>query len=315
MTTEIVPYTSGDGLERASAWADLSDEDRRRHAMAAAQAHDIPALCDLAADWLTLYGKKGATVSPLTLRQYRANTAALIEAWRGENLLHPGRMAGTRWLRQMEGRGLKPNTIRTYLAAARALYAALRVSGATTADPFKDLHPASDPVPAWEKRAPYTDTEVDKLLRTAEGDEKMIVLLGAHAGLRVSEMLALTWGDINLSRGTITIEKGKGGKKRTVTLSGTLSAALADGKEQKSLGRVLRWTYQVAIWREMERLCHLAGVENRGIHALRHTFGTRAYRETDLQTTQRLMGHSSIETTSIYAKHNEERGRAALEQW
>ncbi len=315
MAAEIVPYSSGDSVERASAWADLSDDERRRRAVAATQAHDAPTLCALAEDWLTLYGKKGATVSPLTRRQYRANIAALIEAWRGENLLHPGRMAGTRWLRQMEARGYKPNTIRTYLAAARALYAALRVSGATTADPFKDLHPASDPVPAWEKRAPYTDTEVERLLQAAEGDEKIMVLLGAHAGLRVAEMLSLTWQDVSLTRGTLTVRSGKGGKKRTITLSGTLRAALADGKERGMRGRVLPWTYQVALWREMARLCQLAGVENRGLHALRHSFGTRAYRDTDLQTTQRLLGHSSIETTTVYAKHNEERGRAALAQW
>lgn len=315
MATEIVPYSSGDSVERASAWADLSDDERRRRAVAAAQAHDAPTLCDLAEDWLTLYGKKGATVSPLTRRQYRANTTALIEAWRGENLLHPGRMAGTRWLRQMEARGYKPNTIRTYLAAARALYAALRVAGATAADPFKDLHPASDPVPAWEKRAPYTDAEVERLLRAAEGDEKIMVLLGAHAGLRVADMLSLTWEDVSLTRGTLTVQSGKGGKKRTITLSGTLRAALADGKEHGTRVRVLPWTYQVALWREMARLCQIAGVENRGLHALRHSFGTRAYRDTDLQTTQRLLGHSSIETTTVYAKHNEERGRAALEQW
>ncbi len=315
MTVALVPYTNGQSIDRAVAWADLSDDERRRRAMAAAQHHDAPALCDLTEDWLTMNGRKGATVSRLTRGRYRGCIAALVAAWAGENLLHPGRMAATRWLRQLEDRGCKPSTTRVYLSAARALYAALRLTGATTADPFKDVHPAPDPVARWEKRMPYTDTEVARLLVTAEGDEKLIVLLGAHAGLRVAEMLALQWRDINLGRGTLTIQSGKGGKRRTVPLSGSLRTALTAGAESGKCGPVLPWRYRVAVWRELHALCLAAGVDSRGIHALRHTFGTRAYRETDLQTTQRLLGHSSIEVTTVYAKHNEEGGRAALASW
>ncbi len=314
-STRIVPYRGSTSVERAAAWADLSDDERHRRAVAAAQYHDAPALCDLAEDWLTMNGRKGATVSALTRRRYRGCVAALIAAWASENLLHPGRMAATRWLRQLEDGGCKPSTTRVYLSAARALYAALRLTGATAADPFKDVHPAPDLVARWEKRKPYTDQEVRQLLTTAEGDEKLIVLLGAHAGLRVAEMLALRWDDINLGRGTLTIQSGKGGKRRTVPLSRSLRTALSDGKESGKRGPMLPWRYRVAVWRALHALCQAAGVDSRGVHALRHTFGTRAYRDTDLQTTQRLLGHSSIEVTTVYAKHNEEGGRAALERW
>ncbi len=50
-----------------------------------------------------------------------------------------------------------------------------------------------------------------------------------------------------------------------------------------------------------------AGIPYRGIHALRHTCGTRLVRETgNLEMAARHLGHSSIETTRVYAKWSDE---------
>ena len=51
------------------------------------------------------------------------------------------------------------------VAAARALYAALRWSGASEADPFSDVKPAKDLTPAWEKREAYSHSELELLLK------------------------------------------------------------------------------------------------------------------------------------------------------
>lgn len=149
---------------------------------------------------LTLYGRAGATVSRSTRRNYRQGVVALVAAWRQENLLRPRRDAGALWLRTMEDAGLKPSTVTARLAGARALYAALRWAGATEADPLRDAHPQRDLVPAWEKRKPYDPDEVRRLVATAHGDDLALVLLGAHAGLRVSEMLALRWADVAIGQ-------------------------------------------------------------------------------------------------------------------
>ena len=60
-------------------------------------------------------------------------------------------------------------TVRVYLAGAKALYAALRWSGATESAPFTDVKVAVDKTPAWEKREAYTATEVHWLERVSEG--------------------------------------------------------------------------------------------------------------------------------------------------
>jgi integrase len=159
---------------------------------------------------LTLYGRAGATVSRSTRRNYRQGVVALVAAWRQENLLRPRRDAGALWLRTMEDAGLKPPTMTARLAGARALYAALRWAGATEADPLRDAHPQRDLVPAWEKRKPYDPDEVRRLVATAHGDDLALVLLGAHTGLRVSEMLALRWADVAIGQRELLVRKGKG---------------------------------------------------------------------------------------------------------
>lgn len=91
------------------------------------------------------------------------------------------------------------------------------------------MRAAVDKTPAWEKRDAYTQTEVywlHWLERTSERCTLYIVLLGAHAGLRVSEMIALKWEDSDLSNRTLKVVAGKGGKTALVNLFPTLVEAL-----------------------------------------------------------------------------------------
>ncbi len=321
MSTALV-RAPGEGVGRARSWVDLPDDERRRRSVEACRDHDIAALWDLTDAHLTLYGRAGATVSRYTRRNYRQGVVALVEAWRQENLLRPRRDAGALWLRMMEDEGLKPSTVTVRLAGARALYAALRWAGATEADPLRDAHPQRDLVPAWEKRRPYDPEEVRRLIAAAHGDDLALVLLGAHAGLRVSEMLALRCIDVETGRRELLVRKGKGGKPRTVQMSGTLAAALADlaiadrDRGGVRAGYVLPYGSAYSAWRRLNLVCARAGVEPRGVHSLRHAAGTRVVQETQsLEEAARHLGHASIETTRVYAKWSNTRLRATVGEW
>ena len=224
--------TSADLIGRTRNLALMSEEDIRRFAAEAARDRNADDLWWLTEAHLTLHGSAGSRVSRLTLQNYRRYVRELIEAWSGEALLRPSRNAGVLLIRELEAVS-KPATVRVKLAAARALYAALRWSGATTADPFSDAKPGRDLTPAWEKRQAYSLHEVEWLTRVAEGYTLYIVLLGAHAGLRVSEMTALTWEDVDLSEGKLVVKNGKGGKRGAVYLSQTILEAL----ERKKVAR------------------------------------------------------------------------------
>ena len=323
----VVAYEPSVALDRSDAWYHLPADERHRLAVVACQAHDAEALWRLTEAFVLRTGAAGARVSPHTLRAYRRGVLDLIAAWPQENLLHPGREAGQGWLRALESTGKTPATVRVRLAAGRALYAALAHNGATADAPFTIAKPARETTAPWDKRRPYTDDEVAALARAAGSEDRVLVLLGAHAGLRISEALALTFKDVTPGRGEVggevRVRHGKGGKARTIPLSPTLAAALAAWREERAGrgeggmdARVLRYRHQLDARRHLERLARAAGVPYRGVHALRHTCGTRLMREKkDLEVVARMLGHSSVETARIYAKWDDTRAAEAVATW
>jgi integrase/recombinase XerC len=321
----------GDALNRAEAWANLSPEALRRRAMVAANQRDPEALWGLTEAYLFLHGSKGARVSRHTLRTYRRGLLDLLRGWPHENLLRPSRDAGVLYIRRLEttpvdsdGALPQPATLQVKLAAARTVYHALRWAGATEARPFEDVRVAKDATPAWEKRRPYADGEVDALLELASVAERVVVLLGAHAGLRVSEMTALRWEDVDLRGGTLHVRSGKGGKSAHVRMTRRLRRALgalrAEGStpgRQREAALVLPWGTDHTR-KHFRRLCARAGVEyaSAGVHGLRHGAGTRYYRQThDLGRVAAHLRHADIQTTRIYAKIDQATIQDDIEDW
>lgn len=305
----------GDALARATRYAHLADEELRREAVRACHERDAEALWALTEAHLLLHGEAGAGISPHTHRTYRRGVLDLVDAWEGENLLRPGRDAGPTFLRTLEGRGLQPATVRVKLASARALYAALRWAQATNTDPFSDARPQRDVTAPWDKVQPYTEHEIQALLHQANNQDALLVLLGAHAGLRVSEILALTWQRIDLPGRRIHVVGGKGRRDRRVIISTTLKALLQTYMPKH--GYLLPYRSQARAYQRLQRLCALAGVTSRGVHALRHYAGTRLAEEHDgnLEAAARHLGHATLETTRIYAKWNDQRLESSVGGW
>lgn len=131
------------------------------------------------------------------------------------------------------------------------------------------------------------------------------------AGLRVSELCRLRPEHILSDRGQIRVEQGKGRKDRYTVLSPRLLEQL------RAYWRVYRpaggWVFPSALLpdrpltdnsanRIFERAVKRAGLpHNGGIHSLRHSFATHLLEaNVSLPVIQRLMGHSTLATTSRY---------------
>jgi integrase/recombinase XerC len=313
--TELAKVVPSSLLQRTRDLATMSEEELRRFTSEAARDRDGAALWSLTEAHLTLHGSSGARVSSHTLSAYRHAVGVLLTDWSGENLLRPGRNAGVLWVRELEGR-FKPATVRVYLAGAKALYATLRWSGATDAAPFADVRVAVDKTPAWEKREAYTQTEVSWLERSSEGATLLVVLLGAHAGLRVSEMTALKWDDVNLGEGVLRVVAGKGGKTARVYLTPTLVQALEAVPLEQRTGFVLPCRSRQAVYQRLEAACKQARVTFKGVHALRHASGTRLREATgDLALVADHLRHSSLDTARGYAKADNRQLKKALGEW
>ena len=176
------------------------------------------------------------------------------------------------------------------------------------------MHPAKDSTAKWEKRQPYPPEAIDALTAAASPRDAVLVLLGAHAALRVSEACALEWPDIDLAGGALRVRHGKGDKARTVVLSSRVKVALARHWEDRS-EKPVRLTEQGAR-AALRCLCIRAGVPYLGVHSLRHSSGTRLYKQTgDLETVARHLGHANLETARIYAKWSDERLKQAVASW
>lgn len=333
-------------LERVRRLQTLDDAALRRAAVRAAQARDADALWDLVEAHLTLHGGAGVATSRHTMRAYRRGVHDLVALWQGENLLRPRRDAGSLYVQRLRagdrepllasdagtrrrGRRVKrgplsPATVQLKLAAARALYDALAWAGATEAHPFRDVRVGRRTTREEDVQGTrvYTDNELIELLAAArDAQERVLLLLGAHAGLRVSEMLRLRWDEIDPARRELLVVDGKGGKSALVTLSRKLADALARYRRQRRAEgdddpRVLVLRSQYGVYHRLRRLCERAEVPFKGVHALRHSAGTRLYRQTgDLGQVQDHLRHATLDMARRYARSDRRRLRDSVDGW
>ena len=160
--------------------------------------------------------------------------------------------------------------------------------------------------------------EIELLLRSCSRKaptgirNRAILALAWRSGLRCAEVLALAPKDINLEDGTITIQRGKGGQRRVVGLdAGTaelIGRWLKVRQKHRIKGDTLFCTLKGGqidssyIRHLLKRLSDRAGIDKRAhLHGLRHRFAVDLIKDgADLLTVQRLLGHQSAATTSIY---------------
>lgn len=193
-----------------------------------------------------------------------------------------------------------PATVNLKLAALSSLYRYLIKTGMRGDNPAAVIRRVKiDPMRTvrW-----LTEDETSALLSVAKTPRDAALVWIALHGLRVAEIVALDAGQYDA--GTLWNISGKGGRSRIVPLAAqarlAVEAYLQDRRSGPLFlterGRLSRRTAQ----REIERLSTEAG--NRiNIHALRHTYGTRAVRKgVRTLTLMRLMGHVSAETTAKY---------------
>lgn len=128
------------------------------------------------------------------------------------------------------------------------------------------------------------------------------------AGLRISELLALKPGDINVSRSLIRVRQGKGRKDRFTLLSKPLIKKLTEYRE---LYKPKVWMFERTpgepftesiVSKRLKAAAREAGITKRIYpHLLRHSFATHLIEQgTDLKIVKELMGHNNIKTTEMY---------------
>ncbi len=151
-----------------------------------------------------------------------------------------------------------------------------------------------------------------------------LALLSVCLGLRISEALALKWGDVDWLGEQIHIQRGiveqvvgdvkTEGSARSFPVTGELLERLKAWKQRSDFSGVEDWIFAspvkigrlpysyTGVWRELVRAAEVAKIGHLGTHAFRHTY--RSWLDavgTPVAVQQKMMRHSDIRTTfNIY---------------
>ncbi|MDX5299045.1 MAG: site-specific tyrosine recombinase XerD [Gammaproteobacteria bacterium] len=258
-------------------------------------------------------------LAPNTRAAYRSDLRH-FEQWlvaRGVSLLQVTRGDVLDYLSALLVAGDRSSTVARRLSCLRRFYRFLVRESLMPEDPTLRVDS-----PRQRRPLPKTlsETDVDALLAAPDvslplelRDRAMLEVLYA-CGLRVSELVGLHLGQINLRAGVVRVT-GKGSKERLVPLgeeavhwlseylqqgrplllAGKISEALFPGPSGEPLTRQAFWY----------RLRHYAGRIGLSAalspHTLRHAFATHLLNHgADLRVVQMLLGHSDLSTTQIY---------------
>ena len=173
---------------------------------------------------------------------------------------------------------LAPKTINNILSVLHKMLVTARKRGLIAVVPDVEWLPVDDPEPDF-----LTFDEAAQLLRTNCGQWRTMILVALRTGVRLGELLALRWQDIDLTAGQLVVRQNivhgivgtpKSRRPRAVPLSDEVRAALQMHRHSRGplvFCNAVGWVLRVPKVRwELERACKHAGLRHVGWHALRH---------------------------------------------
>ena len=208
-------------------------------------------------------------------------------------------------------RGLSPKSLQRRLSACRSYYAWLLKNGHIPASPGAGLR-----APKAPRRLPQV-LDVDEAVRLVEVPtdaplglrDRALLELFYSSGLRLSELCALRWRDLQADEGLVTV-LGKGGKQRQVPVGSHARRALGEWRASTGAGaddfvfpgRGGGAIGQRAVQVRIRQLAVRQGLfKHVHPHMLRHSFASHVLESSgDLRGVQELLGHADIATTQIY---------------
>ena len=211
------------------------------------------------------------------------------------------------------GKGLAASTVNAIISVLQSSLRTARAFGIATE---YSAHSIKRPKLNERKIECFTLAEQKKIESSAMGAKKpktFGIVLCLYTGLRVGELIALQWKDIDLSKGLLTVSRSchdaKDGlvfdEPKTATsyreiplpkqLLPKLKSIKKNGNSDLAGGNAVSVrSYQ----RSFELLLKKLNIPHRGFHALRHTFATRAIEcGMDVRTLAEILGHKNPTVT------------------
>ncbi|MGZ9584218.1 tyrosine-type recombinase/integrase [Paenibacillus marinisediminis] len=283
-----------------------------------------------------------AGYTQLTQRNYVGDVLQFLRRLNGQSIYEVKNKQIFTHLAWLKSTGIKDATRNRKHCALISFYRALNELEMTDINPALQVKKSK----TESARAPvYLDPQdIKRLLHSVEGKYSnrnlAILMLMSYAGLRVGEVHRLNLSDYYSERRAIEV-LGKGRKWRTVPLP----APVAEQIELAIQERIEPWRaqedalfisqkgrrisircIQLMVQQLIDQLddgssdrLHASNWKQVSSHKLRHSYATMLVRSgTDIRTVQELLGHASIQTTTIYTHVNDkqkEDATARLSAW
>jgi integrase len=296
-------------------------EDWLRETLDAARRGTLPGMlrtgatfADAAIEYLR-YVEHDRGRKPSTLRGYRSTIDVhLLPAFGGMPVEAVTTSVIEAWLAGFEGSVRSRNKVLIQLGGilgrAKKVYA-LPGNAASEVEKFQQR--ASGDIQV------FSPEEVWALVRAADSEQDAAVFLtAAFTGLRMGELLALRWRDVDFVGNVLRVRASyylgqlttpKSGKVRAVPLAPAVAAALAPLSQREDwvgdddlifVGVAGGYLDGSALRRRYKAALTAAGLRSLRFHDLRHTFGTRMIAKADIRRVQEWMGHADVQTTMRY---------------
>ena len=277
--------------------------------------------------WLA--AERGRSIN--TLSAYRRDLTTYCE-WlmaRGTDVHRVTPSDIDRFVNDRRESGAAASSVARLMAAVRTFHRFMVAEDRRSDDPSADFEGVK--VPAGIPK-PLSEDEVESLIAAVSGDDavalrdRALLELLYATGARISEVCALSLGDIDLESGMVRLY-GKGSKERLVPVGSHAREAvhrwLTEGRDDLSPvrwarrgdadavflnnrgGRLGRQAAYAVVVRHGER----AGLTSHlSPHVLRHSCATHMLDHgADLRIVLEMLGHASISTTQVYTRVSQER--------
>lgn len=213
---------------------------------------------------------------------------------------------------ELQRRGLKPATTNRALASISGLFDWLKRCGKEVTNPcrFESRRKEAKALPPTIARG-----ELKEAYEHAHGVAKTMLGILMTTGMRIQELLNMTWECIDFEQSCITVS-GKGMKERRVystpSALETLKTVYSSSPQRGLIFKMEQRRARRMIWEVLKGHCKAKQLSP---HAIRHTVATEmAAQGVNATTIAKVLGHESIKTTQKYIDMTQQEVKAAFTQ-
>lgn len=235
-----------------------------------------------------------------------------------------------RLLDELRSCGCSAKTSANALATLQSIMRFARRHGWIAYDPVERLESDERPRPPRRRQRVLGQAEIERLLGACTAGDRLLIATAIYTGLRISELLGLTWHDVDLVGGAIHVRaqlsrahRGEPPRRvatktpasvRDVPLVRQLAQLLAAHRRNARFAGWTDWVFATGkgtplghrnvTQRALQHAARAAGLENGTwpplrFHDLRHTFASHLILDLGLDVAQvsRILGHASATIT------------------